>query len=102
MREGGVKHGLGQPTREASWLTLFVKTRIGQRMMFLFVVLDQTNHQVQGGVLFGGTMFAFIHQLLDFSQHAPVFGGGSDDSRKDLRHYSSRCTVSGENAGRQT
>src|ERR1035441_8056692 len=34
----------------------FVRTRTGQRMMLLFVVLDETNHQVEGGVLFRGTI----------------------------------------------
>src|SRR6266481_3058057 len=48
----------------------FVRTKIAQRMVLLFVVLDKTNHEVKDGVLFRSTMLTLVHQLLDFGKHA--------------------------------
>ena len=39
-------------------------------MMLLFVVLDETDHEVEGSVLFRGTMVALVHQLFDLGQRA--------------------------------
>src|ERR1035438_6239086 len=68
----------------------FVRTRIGQRMMLFFVVLDKTNHQVKGGVLFRGTVLTVVHQLLDFGQHAFMLFVRGDHSRQDFCHFLTR------------
>src|ERR1017187_5677628 len=65
----------------------FVRTRIAQRMMLHFVVLDKTNHQVKGGVLFSSTMLTLVHQLFDFGQRAFMLFVRGDHSRQDFRQY---------------
>src|SRR5258706_2187676 len=62
----------------------FVRTRIAQRMVLLFVVLDKTNHEVKDGVLFRSTMLTLVHQLLDFGKHAFMLFVRCDHSRQDL------------------
>ncbi len=39
-------------------------------MMLFFVVLDQTNHQIKGGVFFRGAVLTLVHQLLGLCHHA--------------------------------
>src|SRR6266853_5051355 len=67
----------------------FKGTRIGQRMMLPFVVLDKANHQVQGGVLFRSTMLTLVHQLLEFGQYAFMLLSRCDHTRQDSRQYPS-------------
>ena len=54
-------------------------------MMFLFMALDQTSHQVQRCVLFRAAMLALIHQPYDFGQQALVLFAGRDYARQDFR-----------------
>ena len=64
-----------------------MRTRIGQRMMIPFVVLDQTYHQVKGCILFRATLPALVHQFLDFGQHAFMLFVRRDHPWQDFRQY---------------
>ena len=41
-------------------------------MMFVFLVLNEPSHQLHRRVFFRSAMLTFIHELLDFEEHAFV------------------------------
>ena len=46
----------------------FMGTRIWQRMMLFFIILDKSDHQIKGRIFFPTTVLALIHHLLDLGK----------------------------------